>query len=79
MPKSKTTSSTVKKVTSKDSVKVSASTTKLVKKQAGGKKAPVVPQEDVVATEKKEVSKILKAVTDTTYLDDDMKQHLLTC
>jgi hypothetical protein len=32
-----------------------------------------------VEENKKEVSKILKAVTDTTYLDDDMKQHLLTC
>jgi len=32
-----------------------------------------------VEEDKKEVSKILKAVTDTTYLDDDMKQHLLTC
>ena len=32
-----------------------------------------------VEENKKELSKILKAVTDTTYLDDDMKQHLLTC
>ena len=32
-----------------------------------------------VEEDKKEVSKILKAVTDTTYLDEDMKQQLLTC
>ena len=32
-----------------------------------------------VEENKKEVSKILKAVTDTTYLDEDMKQQLLTC
>jgi len=32
-----------------------------------------------VEENKKELSKILKAVTDTTYLDEDMKQQLLTC